>query len=341
MMKLKIFFYLYAFCVQASHAHGPFVEYKLSWGRFGDQLLAYAKAEYIAHTYDIRLLYTPFCHAEYLPLHYAHLPQASYYKNGTLKEVVVDTHTTVNRLDTHKLYTVNLSTKHKDITSLDSIALYALQDYTYADKVKKMITPHKPINKINWPTDTLTVALHVRKPSGHDTPVTSKQLYCIRDYAHLEPSTIKKQDSMPSDKRYPHKFPPDQYYIDQIEMIATLFKDKKLYVYLFTDYHDPAELVERYKPYIKNSAITLTCHTKQDLSRMRFIDDYYNMAQADCLIRASSNFSRAAQLIGNHKVVIYPKSTHWYNDAVIVDNVWILNIDQVTKRYTLCSHATI
>ncbi|HTM06551.1 MAG TPA: hypothetical protein VL201_04885 [Patescibacteria group bacterium] len=334
----KIAFYLcilFIFCDNLAHS---FVQYTLSQGRFGDQLLAYAKAQYIANLYHIPLLYTPFKHAELIELHYAQLPYAEYYKNSFLQEIVINRESCINRSDKNFLYTVNLSTKHKDITNLDSIALYVLQNKKYGQKIKKMLTPHVPLHIIDWPKDCITVALHVRKPSGYDTSLTSKQFYDINVYKNLQPTLIEKKGTMPSDKRYPHKFPPDQYYIDQIHLLATLFPEKKLYVYLFTDYHDPQELVELYKPHIHGDHITLTCHAKEQQQYTRFIDDYYNMSQTDCLIRASSNFSRAAQLIGDHKIVIYPKSTHWYGDAVIVEEVWILSVDHITKQYTIRPH---
>lgn len=332
----KILFYLWAFCIYNHNFTASFVQYTLSQGRFGDQLLAYAKAQYIAHTYHLPLLYTPFNHAELIQLHHVQLPCAQYYKNEFLKEIIIEKETAINSTDSF-LYTVTLSTKHKDIANLDSVALYALQDKQYAEILQKMLTPCGPIHTIDWPKECITVALHVRKPSGHDTRLTSKQLYNRCDYTNITPTKIEKKGTMPSDKRYPHKFPPDQYYIDQINFLSTLFQDKQLYVYLFTDYHDPEELVKKYTPHIQSDRVRLVCHTKEQQQYMSFIDDYYNMAQTNCLVRASSNFSRAAQLIGNHKTVIYPKSTRWYADAVIVDEVWILSVNNDTKEYTLHS----
>lgn len=340
MITQKIFFYLYVFIFWTNYLHGAFVQYTLSQGRFGDQLLAYAKAQYIAHTYNVKILYTPFAYVEYIALHYAQLPQAAFYKNR-LQEIPVNQDTVMNSLDQSTLYTVSLSTKHKDITNLDSIFLYSLQDQQYKNILQKMLKPTIPIRTIEWPKNCVTVALHVRKPSGHDTKLSSKQLYNADDYKNIEPTVIEKNGSMPSDKRYPHKFPPDQYYIDQINRLPELFPDQSIYVHVFTDYHDPEALVSLYNPYIKHTNITLTCHNKKQQKYMRFIDDYYNMAQTDCLIRPSSNFSRAAQLIGNHKLIIYPKKAEWRKDAVIVNTVCILKIDIITQYFTIDFYNTI
>jgi hypothetical protein len=56
---------------------------------------------------------------------------------------------------------------------------------------------------------------------------------------------------------------------------------------------------------------------------MNVIDDYWNMAQFDCLIRAASNFSRSAQLLGDHKIILFPKHAGWIDDKNIVDVVGI------------------
>ncbi|RTL05884.1 hypothetical protein EKK58_06625 [Candidatus Dependentiae bacterium] len=340
MMTQKIFFYVYIFCFCAAYLDGAFVQYILSQGRFGDQLLAYAKAQYVANMYDLQLLYTPFDYSFYIGLHYAQLPHATDYQHS-LQEVMVDQNTVVNSLNSKTVYTVNLSTKHKDITSLDSLFLYSLENEQFKNSIKRMLTPAIKIHPISWPKDCITVALHVRKPSGHDTKLSSKQIYNVDDYKNIEPTLIEKIRTMPSDKRYPHKFPPDQYYIDQINRLEDLFPDKAIYVYLFTDYKDPEMLVELYKPYIKNKNIILKCHTKQQQAYMRFIDDYYNMAQTDCLIRPSSNFSRAAQFIGDHKVIIYPKQACWYKDAVVIKTICVLKIDNATKCFTINFYNTV
>lgn len=341
MNKEKIFFCFVTFYIHINLFCTSFVQYTLSHGRFGDQILAYAKAQYIAYKNGIPLLYTPFHGSDLIQLAHAKLPYAYCDTTKYFKEIIVNNDTIINKEKQHTLYSVSLSTKHKDITNLDSIAIYALQDKAYGEIVKKMLTPIVHVHAIEWPKDCVTVSLHVRKPSGHDTKLTSKQLYNADDYKNIEPTPIEKKGTMPSDKRYPHKFPPDQYYIDQINHLPEIFPDQHLYVYLFTDYNDPEELVSLYKPYIKNKNVTLTCHNKEQQTYMSFIDDYYNMAQTNCLIRPSSNFSRAVQLLGNHEIIIYPKKAEWREDAVIVSTVCILKIDILSNLFKSDYHKTI
>jgi len=45
----------------------------------------------------------------------------------------------------------------------------------------------------------------------------------------------------------------------------------------------------------------------------------YGMSRFDILIRSSSYFSRVAELMGNHKIIIYPVTSYWQKDKLIVD----------------------
>jgi len=44
---------------------------------------------------------------------------------------------------------------------------------------------------------------------------------------------------------------------------------------------------------------------------LNVVEDFYNMSCFDCLIRPASHFFLAAQLLGNHKIIIYPKHWKW------------------------------
>ena len=45
---------------------------------------------------------------------------------------------------------------------------------------------------------------------------------------------------------HPLRFAPDSFFIAQLKKIAQLYPDERIYVYLFTDHNDPAELAEKY-----------------------------------------------------------------------------------------------
>ena len=45
----------------------------------------------------------------------------------------------------------------------------------------------------------------------------------------------------------PLRFASDQFYVDQIKRLATMFKDENLYVHIFTDDRNPEAIVENFK----------------------------------------------------------------------------------------------
>ncbi len=55
------------------------------------------------------------------------------------------------------------------------------------------------------------------------------------------------------------------------------------------------------------------------------IEDFDAMSQFDCLIRSHSNFSIAASLLGNHKIIITPTNAQWVNkETLLIDDISII-----------------
>lgn len=293
------------------------VSYELSSGRLGDHILAFAKALYISHVYKIPLIYVPFEHSQYLALD----NHPSFFSKKTKlytydKVVRVTTETNFDLQDTITCFVTNLGSQHGAIKSLDSIYTYAAQDKEFDMLLKKMLTPNISITKLNLPTNIITVALHVRKGSGTDQPLlhanlTSKQRRLQR--------YIPKIFSFYADQHWPHKFPPDEYYINQLILLSELLNNQPLYVYLFTDDKNPALLIEKYTAAINKPNIRFDYQTTE--SPELPLNDFWNMAQFDCLIRAASNFSRSSQLLGNHKIVLSIKKALWVDNTIITPTI--------------------
>ena len=120
------------------------------------------------------------------------------------------------------------------------------------------------------------------------------------------------------------KFPPDQYYIDQILKIHNELNQVPLFVQLFTDDRNPQALLERIKSATNQSNIIFYYHDNRGYSyKDRVAQDLYNMARCDVLIRGQSYFSRAAELVGSHKVVIHPLESRIQNNKLIMTKIAI------------------
>ena len=68
MFKMALFCFLTFCAFSQSHEPPKAVTYTFSGGRFGDNLLSYLHAKWIAYQYQIPLLYRPFNYSQYLVL---------------------------------------------------------------------------------------------------------------------------------------------------------------------------------------------------------------------------------------------------------------------------------
>lgn len=120
------------------------------------------------------------------------------------------------------------------------------------------------------------------------------------------------------------KFPPDQFYIDQILKLYNDLKQAPLFVQIFTDDRNPKELLERIRNALNNTNIIVFYYDNRgDSHSNRIAQDLHSMSRFDVLIRGQSYFSRMVELIGNYKVVIYPLRSSWQNNKLIMHPIVI------------------
>jgi hypothetical protein len=298
----------------------------LAPGRLGDQLMAYAGAKWLSHKYQIPLLYRSFPLSDKFNFHFNEkLPVDKYIHHYTEHVKIIRTTQLCKSSPTPVLYLAPFNIRNVGLDDLDGMGKCAALDIEYQKIMTFMFTSKVLINKLNkLPDNIITVALHVRKGNYKDRPTCSRQLFDTQSYfllpiRKISPAAVNV-DTFMSDERYPHKFPPDQFYIDQLRLLSDLLDDRPLYVYIFTDYNSPQDIANSYTQELQKSNISFAFHSID----MGVIDDFYNMAHFDCLVRPSSNFSRASQLLGNHKVVMYVQKAEWHLDADVVVEVGII-----------------
>ena len=102
--------------------------------------------------------------------------------------------------------------------------------------------------------------------------------------------------------------------------MSKFFQDQPLYVFLFTDYPNPEELKRSFEEQINAPNIQFACRKDNKVDLM---EDFFGLTQFDCLIRADSNFSIAAEKISDYKVVIYPLNPCKKGQQIEVDRVGI------------------
>ena len=102
--------------------------------------------------------------------------------------------------------------------------------------------------------------------------------------------------------------------------MSRLLEDCPLYVYIFTNDSDPIALMNYCKKCINKDNIEFGCRSNTNNGTKFIIEDFFAMAyQFDCLIRGKSAFSYVAQLIGNHRIVIYTKGSQWADGKGVCD----------------------
>lgn len=129
------------------------------------------------------------------------------------------------------------------------------------------------------------------------------------------------------------KFPPDQFYVDQIIKLLDAVRGKPLYVVICTDDKNPEELVQKIQRMVNKQSVFLKYENDRHLPfKEQMRRDLYKLSHCDVLIRSQSYFSRVAELMGNHKLVIYPLNFRWEGNKLIMDEVVIKGLIKILPK---------
>lgn len=272
------------------------ITFKLNGGRFGDCVSNCCKAYYYAHKYHLKFLYQPFIYSDQLMLSQLEAefhPDDEKQFSHTVQVTCEDDIKLKRNKTQNVLFVSNFYSKTPGLYE------YGIQDPLFATQLKKLLMPIAPPNFVKKPENSMIAAVHVRKGGGFD--------------------------SQCADQIWPTKFPPDQFYIDQIKILRKLVaQEKLLIIYLFTDDPNPGALAARYEKILNDASISFIYRQSDNSHDAHVIEDFYLMSQCDCLIRSSSLFAKAAQLLGNHEIIMYPVQGYWKDDTLIIDPVGII-----------------
>jgi hypothetical protein len=361
--SIQIIFYCISLLVSPLYTQNNLpccaITYKLNaGGRLGDNIYSYCLAKWLAYKYKINFVYTPFPFSEFFTL-------SKYEKclNDEVKKKFDQVQTVksekelsskLNKLKKTTLFEIEYKLKIQPPNTIDTLKnmtdsghgyqaihwnqaswVYFLTHFyhQYGIDLKQalglLITPHS----FFLPSNVITIAVHVRKGGGYDAPLGSFQ-YLDECQNDLLLKNICPNNKKMADQDFPLKFPPEQYYVDQILKLSTLFKNVPLYVYVFTDDTRPDLVVERFKKRINCSCVEFACKLGKNSYQDCIIEDLYMMSLFDCLIRADSNFAWIAQIMGSHKIIIFPQKAEWENHMLMITDVGSIFYDQ--KNNNVC-----
>ncbi len=225
-------------------------------GRFGDKIVHYTVAKFISYRFNIPLLVKPFKYSSMLRFGREEKKYSrevvKQFKGGVIpisKEEDIIAHAKDNVIFETGNFRVDGCPNRTQTME------YILKDQHFIVELRNMLQPVVPLPRITLPTDKVTVAVHIRKGGGYDAPLNSIQYY-LKQYA---------------DQRWPFKFPPEQYYVDQIKRISTLFDDVPLFMHIFTDDRNPSKLLNRIKKAVNKENITFSCRKIGNAHKIKYL----------------------------------------------------------------------
>lgn len=289
------------------------VTYDFSGGRFGDNLLSYFHAKWIAFQYGLPFFYKPFPHSENLLLSTIDEPIKSKVSQQHTLRITDEQQFLKSQSNT--LFVVPYFTESKFEYEMlnhkkEGMPFFEVdwENPEFRAEIVQCLMPTIPIDYVELPPDCVTVAAHVRRGGEYET------------YAE-------------GARGYPLKFPPDNYYIDQIKLIAEIYKDKPIYVHIFTDALQPQNIVKSFSEALKNPRITIRTKSSKKRSKgsTELFNDFYSIGKFDCLIRSTSNFSVMASLLGDYSLMFTPTHAHFNKRKVVIDQIEIKFNDREKK----------
>lgn len=292
-------------------------------GRLGNSIMNYAHAQYFAYLYHLELVYHPFAYSARLMLSEnarVYTPQlANQYKNiihikrgTTFDPKSFEKNDTIYRIQWFAPFPYEGGW---------SYAPYSVDwnDKDFLEILRQNIKPRDPgiYEAVKILKDKISVAVHVRKGGGIDPPLISKAIRSIYRYVYQKARVY-------ADKMWPQKFPPDSYYIEQIQRVSKILGNPPLRIYLFTDDKDPGKIAEKYRNILRNLDIEFVYREEENSHNRNILEDLFAMLRCDCLIIPASAYSYIIARIGDHRITIWPKSHLWENGKLIINEVNII-----------------
>lgn len=277
--------------------------------RFGDNLVCYVHAKWLSFITGIPFYYMPFEYSDQLVLHTKELSLSSFSYED---KITVDNNN-LSSLDPvlNTLYEIPY---FPEFSADPNDLLYFKVNWDnqeFYNEITSLIKPLDESSNIKLPADCISVAVHVRKGGGFDLPL-------------LSGNPIRRPINQYADVRWPLRFPPNEFYIEQLKQISEMHNNPPLYVYIFTDDRNPLLLTQLFACQLSNYPnITFDCRKEGNSHDAHVVEDLFAMTKFDCLIHPLSNYSFMAAQLACYKVEIFPTASHWEVNKLFIDAVEI------------------
>src|SRR3989344_5126733 len=312
--RFLVFVLLAILRLEAKHA----ISYE-GGDRFGDRLLVYAQARYLAYLTEIPFLYRPFPYSECITAEHQshpfdrykvlcrtveHLQSAESFREFFRK---IRDPTAPSTLFVVEYFPSDISEWDLDLSR--SLLLHIpWEEVGFSRYLKSCLSPRIPIPDLTK-KNRLNVAVHVRTLSGGDTVESA--------YIPL-----------------PLKFPTGDYHKRQIWKVYEWNLRQPLHVFFFTDSKDPLSILEEFRrdfPEDIEFGIQELEHADTD----HVVEDFFAMQKFDVLIATQSNFSAMASRLRTFDMVFYPVHVTGIYPNARVDRVQVVSRKSAWFPYAL------
>lgn len=309
--KNKIFTVVFFFV----HINASYVSIELSGGRMGDCLMGVMYTLWAAFKTGANAAYNPFPYADRFVFSQklTCVPDISDYKMVYSRELSF-----VNKNKNRHYIFPYFSQVYQERRYPWNNWINMDIDWEHPEfrkLLKSMIVPINNLNLVQSPKNCTTVAIHWRRGGKYEGETIL--------FGEINNTANADQYI---DYIFGLKFPPKEFYVDSLDKLSNFLEKKPLYVYLFTDDHNPKMLVD----YLKDSLlahdnITFDYRQANNSENNNVVEDFFSLLNFDCIIHSLSSFSIAASKIGDFKIDIYPEEQHWEGNKSIIDLTrWVM-----------------
>ncbi len=298
-------------------------------GRLGDNLDAYYHNRWISFERNLDFYYREFNFSNKLAMHTIHSHRfADHTKKNIIR--INDTQQIPSSEDIDENTLFFSTIRYPKNNQVDN------DNQEFITIIREEMKPLEPTNELELPKDKLAVAVHIRRGGGVDRPLFQEDIIRTGSYwQSSSPTAVVTYE----DVKYPRRFLPDTYYIQQLRYVLEQYPDKEIFAYIFTDDPSPHLIAQKYERMINNPRLTLGHRTSENSPNLNVLDDLFAMSKFEVLIRPRSSFSFIAGRLGRPKLEIWPEETRWEGKKLIVTKVGVMERDKdrmwTSQRYYL------
>jgi hypothetical protein len=284
---------------------GPAITYKPTPSRFGDNLLNYMHAKWVAYVYKIPLAYVEFPFSDQLVLHEREQPLKDFDQPF------------VEKIYLGPNAPVAINEKKKVLYVVPFFSENPLENEKYARSYKDFFCP------VNWGDKKFKALLKkLIKPRfqlQNETPL---------DYTKITVAIhVRWGDGVLYQKDFPLKFPGIRYYIEALRQVYRLTGQKPIYVHIFTDETKPETILNAFKDAFKGDEnVIFNCRREGNACDRNVLEDFFSLTKFDCIILSYSSFSMCASKLGSYAISVLPKQYQIIDNEVNITELDI-NID--------------